>query len=412
MKKSKRKHPAAEIMKRVGHFHRGKLFKDFACSLLFLTLVVPPLSASTIPTIRIIIVKDAAEAESILAEINKGVPFALLAKERSVDRSRESYGEIAKSAFEQLDQPLKDAAFRLSEGRVSGVITLGDKRYALVLVVDMAYYRNGSRAFRSGDFRTAETNLLKHVEFNPDAVKARIMLGRIYESRKEYDKAEANYGDALRFNSHSEEAYDRLGALYLHRGALREAKNVYDEGLLHVPGSRSLKEGGERAGKQFSRVDKRPPAEKTKTAERDRPGIPPPEGEIPSPPTSKTGLSKNAEDRRLHVRIIVTRSESDARDILLRLEKGESMALLAKASSIDENTREAYGYLGEVAVSSLNAALRGPLLLLKEGQTSGVIRLEQARYAIAQVTNISLYREIGRPPRRNSSRMWSPTRTR
>jgi parvulin-like peptidyl-prolyl isomerase len=392
MKKSERMHPAAQTAKRARHFRRSNLFKDFAFSLLSLTLVVSSLSASTVPTIRIIIVKDASEAENIRAEIGKGKPFALLAKERSIDKSRDSYGEIAKASFEKLDAPLRDDALQLSEGEVSRVITLGDGRYALVLVVDMTFYRNGARAFRSGDFRTSETNLLKHVALNPDAVKARVLLGRIYESRKEYDKAEANYRDALRFDALSEEAYDRLGALYLRSGDIRQAKNVYDEGMLHLPGSRALKEGGEKAARQIARLDKKKSAAK-EIADREQPETPTPEVKLPNTLPTRAGLSRNAEDKKLHIRIIVTRSESDAKDILAELKRGKSMALLAKERSIDENTRDAYGYLGEVALGTLDASLQQPIFQLKEGQTSGVIRMDSNRYAIAQVTDVSLYRE-------------------
>jgi len=40
----------------------------------------------------------------------------------------------------------------------------------------MAHYRKGAKAFRSGDSIAAGRDPLKHIELNPDAVKARVIL--------------------------------------------------------------------------------------------------------------------------------------------------------------------------------------------------------------------------------------------
>jgi tetratricopeptide (TPR) repeat protein len=424
MTASKRKYPAAaklgtpffisatEPLKKAWHVHRSGFLKGFAFLLLSLTVVASSLHAARSPVVRIIVVNKQAEAGNILSEMNKGRSFASLAKERSIDeKTRDRYGEIEPAAFDSLDRPLKEAALRLGEGEVSGVITLGDDRHALVLIVDMTHYRKGTRAFRSGDFKTAETNLLRHVELNPDAVKARVMLGRIYEAGNEADKAEANYRDALRFDPDCEDAYGHLGALYLRTGRFQQARDVYDDGLHHFPDSKSLKAGIEKAKGRLSPAKTEP--QKREAARSEPPGNEIPKGdaakgktlkaEMPKGKMSKggaskggpsnTGTSNNTQDKKMHLRIIITGKESDAQDILLQIKEGRSFALLAKERSLDENTREVYGYLGEVGVNSLHASVQEALSELKEGQTSGVIKMDQDRYAIVQVTHMRLYRE-------------------
>jgi tetratricopeptide (TPR) repeat protein len=480
------------------HLRRNNFFRGLVFLLLSLFLIASPAYATRIPDVRIIVVNKQSDAENILSEINKGGSFALLAKERSVDeKSRDRYGEIEKGAFESLDKPLKEAALRLREGQVSGVISLGDNRYGLVLVIDMGPYKNGSRAFRSGDFKTAETDLLKHVELNPDAVKARVYLGRIYESANQENKAEENYREALRFDPGHVEAYERLGALYLGTGRFQQAVEIYDEGLRQVPDSRSLKVGRKRAEARLPKAVKE--AQKTETAkagpvmeEPPKVAIPksepvnaetegakgnlPPAGsgppkkvnvkagpvtqepptaveakteapkagigsaggnlsravseapkkeiaraapakdepqkvnlakaevpklDVPGPGVPRGGASKGEppvtdipkSTRKVHLRIIFTAKESDAQDILSQVRKGKPFALLAKERSVDERTKEAYGYLGEVGVDSLDPAIRDAVSQLREGETSGVIRVDQDRYAIVQDTHMSLYRE-------------------
>ena len=391
---------------------RHGLLGGFFFSIFSLTLVAASLHAARIPIVRIIVVTARPEAEKILSEIDKGISFASLAKERSVDeKSRDRYGEIEPAAFEGLEAPLKDAALRLGEGEVSGVIALGNNRYALMLVVDLTHYRKGTKAFKAGDFKNAELHLLRHVDLNPDAIKARVMLGRIYGARNDVSKAEANYRDALRFDPGCEEAYQRLGELYLRVGQIRQAGDLYRDGLLHIPGSKALKAGKENAEGLLPPSGSGHPERQTAKNEPPRNSVAPvdaaerkpskadsPREEMPKGETSKGILSNarpsaDAEGKKIHLRIILTNREADAQEVLSQLKKGRPFALLAKAMSVDEKSREVYGYLGEVDLNSLHASIQKALSELKEGQTSGVIRMDAENFALVQVTDIGLYRE-------------------
>jgi tetratricopeptide (TPR) repeat protein len=399
-------------IRRAWHSNRGLSFKGFSLFLLSFALIVSSVHAEKYPVVRIIFVSSQSDAEEILAEISKGAAFAVLARERSVDeKSRNRYGEIEPAAFESLDMPLKEAALRLKDGEVSGVIPLSDNRRAIVLAVDMTYYRKGARAFRSNDFRTAETNFLKHVELNPDAVKARVRLGQIQEAAKELSKAEENYRAAIRFDRLCEEAYERLGELYLRSGQFQQARDVYDKGLENIPGSKPLRAGIAKINVKIPVAKVKPPQNEpimddiTKKAApnsnvrrieitaTDMQGGHTTHGESSKGDSTGPGIAKGQQDNKKHLRIIVTGNESDADDILSLVKNGMSFALLAKERSIDENTSQSYGYLGEVAVDSLNSHIREAASEMKEGETSGVIRMEPDRYALLQITDMRLYRE-------------------
>lgn len=99
-----------------------------------------------------------AEAAGITAEMAKGRSFASLARERSIDeKSRDRFGKIESTAFDALDKSLEEAALRLREGEVNSVVKLAENGYAIVLAVDMAHYRSGTRAFISGGKKSSAT---------------------------------------------------------------------------------------------------------------------------------------------------------------------------------------------------------------------------------------------------------------
>ncbi len=70
-----------------------------------------------------IMVKTAAEAEAIRAELTAGKPFAELAKEKSQDTgSAEKGGELGILSRGQTEAEFETAAFALKDGEISGVV--------------------------------------------------------------------------------------------------------------------------------------------------------------------------------------------------------------------------------------------------------------------------------------------------
>ncbi len=333
----------------------GKLVCAFA---VVSFLAAPAAAGKNFVHPRLIIVRDEKTAVDILAALKAGSSFALLAKERSVDKqSAGRYGDLGEVPIDSLEPPLRKLAAELEDGAMSGVVPLQGGRFALLQIVDLRFYRKGAHAFRAGDFRTAEADLLKHIELNLDAVKGRIMLGRIYETRKDMKNAERLFNEALFYDPLSEEAYSRLGSLYTAEGKYEKAAALYKKGLKHLPDARPLQTGLNNVigyGKSS-------------------PGV---------------------QDRgKVFLRVIVTASKTDANDILHEIGKGKTFASLAKARSIDEKSRDAFGYLGEVAVQTLDRPVQEALARLRPGETSGVIALGDKRFVLVQKTDIHYFTE-------------------
>ncbi len=333
---------------------------------------------------RLIVVDSEKAAGEILAEINSGRSFALLAKERSTDESsRDRYGDLGPVEIVSLAAPLRKSAAVLKDGEVSNIIKLDESHYALLQLVDLSYYRIGARAFKAGQYATAVPNLLKHIEINPDAVKARVMLGRIYESRKDAAKAETAYRGALFYDNSNEEAYSRLGALYMGTEQYEKANTLYEEATKHHPDTEIFKLGIKAAAAHLR------PAVQATARPIVQPAVQPAVIPTVKPtvrPTVPAAIQPVA--GKVFLRIIVAANEQEARDILSELQHGKAFPYLAKTRSVDEKSRASLGYLGEVEVSTLDKAVGEALSGLKPGTTSDVIRLADNRYVIVQKTDI------------------------
>ncbi|MBA4373090.1 MAG: hypothetical protein C0402_09560 [Thermodesulfovibrio sp.] len=313
-------------------------------------LFTGPAEAAAAPRLRLIVTATEQEAREILAHIRRGNAFALIAKERSIDQSREHYGELDSHGLSQLGGPLRAAVSSMREGDLSRVIRIDADRYALMQYIDLRHYRLGAAAFRAGDFRSAEKHLLRHLDDNPDAVKARLMLGEIYETR----------------------------------GLAEKALTVYGEVLVHDPGNQDA----EIRKTRLSKTEK-PPSPQTlpSTELLSKIAEPQQEGKDSSSLGSVGAgepAGKTISPAVVPVRIIIVDSRQRAEDILNELRRGKPFFFLAHDNSIEKKSAEEYGDLGTVDPLTLHPALRDALLGLQPGQISGVIRLGEGSYAIIQ----------------------------
>ena len=347
--------------------------------------------------LRIIVVNSPSEAEDILSRLRKGAPFPSLAAERSRDKSWGRSGELGTVYISRLEPPLRKAVAKMKEGDISGVVRLRKNRYAIVQVLDFSHYRKGAGAFRAGDFSSAETDLREHLRQNPDAVKARIMLGEIYEQRKDFEKAEAEYKGVLSYDRKSWIAYVRLGKLYMQNAEYQKAKDIYAQGLKYIPKAEGFRTGMKDAEARLAGAST--PDEATPAAPPAKEAAAPPAAAVAAPPSpSKTvaggpspGRAKDG--RSMHLRMIVLGSESEAGEVLSDLKKGRSFAMIAKERSIDERTRGEFGYLGDVETGTLDAPIQGAVRNLKVGQMSEIIGLGGGRFAIMQSADFHWFKE-------------------
>ncbi|MHB8882360.1 MAG: peptidylprolyl isomerase [Thermodesulfovibrionales bacterium] len=415
------------------HAVSGGITRPLAASLLLAGLLLLPAGSSALaapsPTLRLITVATRQEAADILDNVKKGGSFALLARERSLDKSGETYGEVGPDRRKLLPRQIRKALSSLAEGEVSRVIPLGKDRFAVIQHIDLSFFRRGAKEFRQADHRKAEKDLLQHIQLNPDAVKARLMLGEIYERRKEVSRAAGIYRDALLYDTDNREAKTRLARLAEKTGkalsspvaaagkpAGAEAPAILPD---EKPGRKSVEEVAalpqkdtvpdripNRLPEQAIPVEKKiqPVEKKTEPAARHaetvlpRTKTMPPAGLVReiSPLKVPEEISPPAKRSAVPLRIIVTDSQEKALDILAELRKGKPFFFLAHDRSIDKKSAEEYGYLGEVEPGSLHPDLQAALTGLKENRPSRIIKLDDARYAIILIRQNNFFHEAHR----------------
>ena len=320
--------------------------------------------------LRLIVTKTAAEAEAIRTELSAGGSFARLARERSVDPSSAHWGELDPAEAATLKKQLSKEVGALREGGITGVIRLGSSRFALIQRIDLAPYRAGAQAFRAKNFGEAEKNLLLHLQSNPDAIKARIMLGEIYEQRHMPGKARPEYEEALKLDPGNRDALARFAALQR-----EEAGTVKAD----APQAGQAGSGKPPAGKKDAS-----PAETRGSAESKV---------IPSPEPMPAAGEKTLPDR-LPLRMIVVGSAAEAAGILDEYRRGKPFFFLADDRSGDRKSRLTHGDLGEVETASLQPELREELARLLPGKVSGPIKLNEHSYALIQIKNTAHLKEV------------------
>lgn len=364
--------------------------KIILLSLIILCLIpcyVAQAGAARAVHLRIIIVNNLSEAKDIAFRIRKGEPFTRLMAGKS--RRRTGSGDLGIVELAGLEPPLRKAVAKMKEGSTSGIIRLKKKRFAILQIPAHSFYEKGAAAFRAGSYGTAEQNLLKQLKLHPDAIDVREMLGDIYEGRGELGKAEMMYREIIARNRTNWNAHIRLGRIYLKKSEYQNAKEIFAEGLKFVPESPGLKKGLQEAEAGLSNSSGPGEGAGTEagsgTALLERPAV-------RTPKSSKSTVEPKSPDweRSLHLRMILVGSRSEADQVLSELKKGSSFAALAKEKSLDEKSREDYGYLGRIKLESLSKDIRASVAGLKRGQISGIVKLGD-RYAIMQAADFHYY---------------------
>ncbi len=72
--------------------------------------------------------------------------------------------------------------------------------------------------------------------------QAQLVLGNIYNEKKEYDQAIRVYKEAIAANPHNTQAYVNLATLYNMQNNAAEARRIVAEGITNNPGSVTLHE--------------------------------------------------------------------------------------------------------------------------------------------------------------------------
>jgi tetratricopeptide (TPR) repeat protein len=191
------------------------------------------------------------------------------------------------------------------------------------------------------------------------------------------------------------EELEQAGAFSIKENAEKMVEQLKEEGREAV-----IKETVGRDNKILYKVfitgEKNKPAAKPKGKQKETPQKPKEPLQKPKePPQKPKEPEKQAvpSKERAELRVIIVGGEKEAREIVEEIKAGKSFAVLAKEKSIDEATKDSYGYLGEVSIKALDEPLRNAASVLNEGQVSDVIKLDDNRYALLQAVDLRFYGE-------------------
>ena len=194
--------------------------------------------------IRILVVTTEAEARDAVADLNAGVPFERLVRERSIGPEKERGGYLGRVNPAGLSPAARAALAKTPPGHVSPIFP-AENGFAVIQVLTsqdeqelavrirrepeaQELLRRGTALGQAGDLEAAEGLLRRATELNPDLVDAHYNLAIVYRRRQQLDAAIATMSRVVRLRPDDFDAHMRLGAWQFERGKYPESCEEYE----------------------------------------------------------------------------------------------------------------------------------------------------------------------------------------
>jgi tetratricopeptide (TPR) repeat protein len=194
--------------------------------------------------IRILVVMTEADARAAVADLNAGVPFERLVRERSIGPEKGRGGYLGRVSPDSLSLAARAALAKTPPGRVSPIFPT-EGGFALIQVLTSMeerelearirqepeareLLRRGTDLGQAGDLEGAEAALRRATELNPDLVDAHYNLAIIYRRRQQPDAAITAMKRVIQLHPEDFDAHLRLGAWLFERGQYGESCDEYE----------------------------------------------------------------------------------------------------------------------------------------------------------------------------------------
>jgi len=115
-----------------------------------------------------------------------------------------------------------------AQGRLENARTLYRQMVEIVPGAFTGWYCLGRVEFETGQFQDAEEHLRRAAEIDASSLLPHLLLGHVYEQRKQLDRAKAAWRTVLEFDPTHQEVHHRLGLLYLNEGDTEAAVKEFD----------------------------------------------------------------------------------------------------------------------------------------------------------------------------------------
>lgn len=217
--------------KSVNGFRRFILGIGLAAILLAVSHAVSQFSAMHL---RILVVKDAADARKIATLLAQGESFARLASEYSIHLTKKRGGRLGRVGLDKLQEQVRAKIGALEVGAVIGPMQIQES-LAFFQRTTVEHYAEGVRLMRAKQYREALVALANDLALNPDRLHSLELKAYAYEQLGQMSEAETAYREVIQQDSKNVLAHNNLGALFERSGQYAKAAQLFEQAIILDP---------------------------------------------------------------------------------------------------------------------------------------------------------------------------------
>ncbi len=176
--------------------------------------------------LRVITLSTFEDAVITHAELKSGVPFHLIAAQRSIGPSADLGGYLGEVDLEKLRPEIRKLVENLKVGEMSEIGEL-DGTFSVYFRTADEHFRKGLEHNRQKNYLDAVEALKRDVALNPDNFNGWLALGNAYGGLNRVEDAISAYKEATKVNPANPKPYNNLAIFFTQQNRLDEATNMF-----------------------------------------------------------------------------------------------------------------------------------------------------------------------------------------
>ncbi|MFQ5896289.1 MAG: tetratricopeptide repeat protein, partial [Nitrospinota bacterium] len=184
--------------------------------------------------LRILTLPDHEAAVIAQAEIERGLPFHIAVRDRSIGPNPLRGGYVGGVKLASLLPEVRAAVAGLREGEMSPIVKTPEG-YSIFMRTTDRHFRAALERMRKGRYAEALPFLEEELKLNGDNIGAWLALGTVHSAFGRLAEAEAAYRRALEFDPEEATIYNNLGNVYVRQEKYDLAIEMYEKALQREP---------------------------------------------------------------------------------------------------------------------------------------------------------------------------------